>query len=98
MEKEDMSIEKEMMEACIEEIKMAEKYIHIAEMCDPATAIKLQEMAKDEMRHYDTAKQILDSRIATKSNGDSIKAHLYEHVYNDWISHVRDKVNGFKAK
>ena len=92
-------LEQNMMEYSIEEIKMAEKYIHLAKECsDQSLAVKLQEIAKDEMRHYDFLKQTLDTKLSATPDGKTMKGELLEKVYDNWICKVKNKVDTFKFK
>lgn len=92
-------LEQSIMEYSIEEIKMAEKYIHLAKECsEQSLSVKLQEMAKDEIRHYDFLKQTLDTKLSATPDGKIMKGELLEKVYDSWICKVKNKVDTFKFK
>lgn len=89
----------------IEEVAMAEKYIRLAKKCDdPAIATKLQEIAKDELRHsdfdYSTAMKLVSKEHRETSNdddyGDLDKAYFC--VYSDWKDKVSYEVDTFEAR
>lgn len=92
-------LEEKLMEYSIDEIKMAEKYIRLAKECkDSGMAMKIQEIAKDEMRHHDFFKQALNSKLSSIPEGKAMKSELLEGVYDEWIGKVRNKVDTFKFK
>lgn len=93
-----LSNARRMMEYSIKEITMAEKYMNLALSCDVATATKLQEIAKDEMKHFDILKQILDTTLQESEQSKDIKAELLSEVYNKWVTSVKMKISDFRAK
>ncbi len=92
-------IEQKMMEYSIDEIRMAEKYMYLIEKCeDTAVITKLQEIAKDEIKHYDFLTQTLNNKLANTPEGKDLKGVLLESVYNGWINRVKSEVENFKIK
>lgn len=96
MDKNAFKKERMMMKYAIDEIKMAEGYMYLARDCEPAIATKLQEIAKDELRHYDFIKQTLTTKLSTNPD-KGIMGELLQEVYDEWICDVKEKVNTFKA-
>ena len=90
----------------IEEVAMAEKYIKLAKRCsDAAIAAKLQEIAKDELRHsdfdYSTAMKLISKESEeedSKADGHNDLDNAYFCVYSDWKEKVTYEVNTFEAK
>lgn len=88
-----------MMKYSIDEIRMAENYIRLAKGVEDANmSMKLQEIAKDELRHYDVVIGFLNNHLSKEAKGSEIKAELLENVYSEWISGVKSTVDEFKAK
>lgn len=92
-------VEQKMMEYSIDEIRMAEKYMYLIEKCDDTAIItKLQEIAKEEIKHYDFLNQTLNNKLANIPEGKELKGALLESVYNGWINRVKTDVESFKIK
>lgn len=92
-------IEQKMMEYSIDEIRMAEKYMYLIEKCeDTAVITKLQEIAKDEIRHYEFLTQTLNNKLSSTPEGKDLKGVLLESVYSGWINRVKSEVENFKIK
>lgn len=93
-----LSNARRIMEYSIDEIRMAEKYMNLALSSDTATATKLQEIAKEEVKHFDILKQILDTILQESEQGKDIKAELLSEIYNKWVTSVKMKISDFRAK
>lgn len=101
-----MSMENKMTKYMLDEIKMAEKYIELAGMCkDQAIALKLQEMAKEEMKHFDylheQIKKMQDVKIAegkTEAEVYSESYDVFHKMYHHWEEKVKYMINSFTFK
>ena len=96
---DETTILKKMMESSIEEIKYAEKYIHLAEeVSEIPIAMKLQEIAKEELKHHEMFKQMLETKLGNSVEGKTMKSDLMEDVYEKWFSSVKERIEDFKAR
>lgn len=102
-----MSIIHKMIESSVEEISTAEKYIKLAKKIeDPSIAVKLQEIAKDELRHCEffQSKAIdMIKKMSEKSDTDCNKIDediemAFFDVYEDWKDKVTYMVDTFEVK
>lgn len=104
-----MSVVHKLTEYAIEEVAMAEKYIKLAHKAeDAALATRLQEMAKDELKHCDfiqntVMKMIEQEKMACKDGvqDTTIKEEVeyaFYDAYGDWKDKVVYMVNSFTVK
>lgn len=103
-----MSTIHKLIKYAIEEVRMAEEYIKLANKVeDPSIAAKLQEIAKDELRHceYDqSAAMKLIEKEKAKSDEDDEKSvedsvnHAFLDVYTHWKDKVKYMVDTFEIK
>lgn len=101
-----MSMERKLTEYMLDEIEGAEKYIKMAKHCkDQAMAMKFQEMAKEEMKHYDNLHNFLNKMIDDKSKEGENMEDIYkasyegfENMYHDWADKVAYEISSFMFK
>lgn len=94
---------KKIIEYSMKELKSAEDYNKMA--ChaeDVALAQKLNEMAKEEMKHYDYLRSVLDKEKAKETASKDAFCYkfvdTYEESLNDWKNRIMYKINSFQAK
>lgn len=98
-----MSIIKKLIEYSIEELDMAEKYCKLASYFeDAATSSKFNEIAKDEIRHYEFLKSILKKESESiKNDKDEMGKDLsnaYREILDDKKDRIMYKINNFQSR
>ena len=100
-----MSILRKMIEYSVQEVDMAEKYVELASCIeDPSTSQKFNEMAKDEIRHYEYLKSVLKKEEMemekTRPHEDVHKEIMdsYREMIDDWKDKVVYKINNYQVK
>ena len=94
---------KKVIEYSMKELSSSEDYNNMAHYADDATmAQKFNEMAKEEMKHYDYLRSILDKEKAKESNSKDMFCYkfvdTYEESLNDWKNRIMYKINTFQFK
>lgn len=103
-----MSVIKKFAKYSLKEIAMAEDYIVLAsKVDDPSVAMKLQEIAKDEIRHCDYMEGALKLSAQkykeqhpedTDRDVDDIINDAFYDNYHEWKEKVTYKINKFVPK
>lgn len=98
---------KKLTKYALEEVKMAEHYIHLAKTCtEESTALKFQEIAKDEMRHYQFLNDLIHKKLSEKTEDGVVDTKsvpekhgaILHHMYEEWADKVKTEIEIFKVK
>ena len=100
-----MSMLKKIIEYSIEEIESAEHYVKLA-LCieDPSVSQKFNELAKDEIRHYEYLKSVIKKEELemekTEPHEDVHKEIMdsYVEMIEEWKDKVVYKINNYQIK
>lgn len=100
-----MSMIKKMIEYSIEEIEMAEKYVKLAYYIeDPTISQKFNDIAKDEIKHYEYLKSVLkreEKEMEQDEPSEDVHKKFmdsYEEMIDDWKDKVIFKINNYQPK
>lgn len=100
-----VSIIKKLVEYSLEELEMAEKYCKLALHCeDPVTSQKFNEIAKDEIRHYEFLKSVLKkeetemTKDGTTNRMGADVLESYKEILDEKKDRIMYKINNFQPK
>lgn len=100
-----MSMIKKLVEYSVKEIEMAENYARFAcYVDDPTVAQKFNEIAKDEIKHYEYFKSILKKeeiemeKIEPKEDVHKKFMDSYIEMVEDWKDKIVYKINSYQIK
>lgn len=94
---------KKAIDYSMKELKAAEEYNKMAyHATDAAMAQKFNEMAKEEIKHYEYIRSVLDKERAKEPHKEDgfcdIFVKTYEEYLDDWKGKILYNINNFKVK
>lgn len=93
-----MSMIEKLVKYSVDEIGMADNYTELARYVeDPMLSQKLNEMAKDEMKHYDYIASIIKKQEMSEESCKEM-TESYRHVMEDYKDKVSYKINSYQPK